>query len=160
MKHIIIILSFITLSFSVIKSQTIDLSCPLGKLPSHIDDWGKNQNDIIIIVHANSAFRNAHIVFDVFDMQNNKLASTMDKFTQQPSVNLQGGAMPMRWDQLINKSAVSINSEIKDMVTRTGKLPEGNYRLCSYIVDEYGKMLSELSQGCASFVVKEPVLPL
>ncbi len=160
MKQFLSIFAIISLCISISKSQTIDVSCPLGKLPAYIDDWGKNQNDIIIIVHSPSPFQNAHIVFDVFDAQNNRLASTKDKFAMQPMINLQVGAIPLRWDQLINKNAVSINSEIKDMAARTGRLPEGNFRLCTYMVDQTGKLLRDLSQSCTNFQVKEPTLPI
>ncbi len=52
-------------------------------------------------------------------------------------------------------NSVKYNSKIKDFVTRTGRLPEGNYTFCIYVM----KGNTKLTEACADFKILLPDPP-
>lgn len=160
MKHFRLYISaaFIILS-SLVYSQNLSVNFATTTLPSNVSDWSSNPSLITITLMPSPGgleMENAHIVAEVSTAAGKVVASTRDKFAEQPALtDVLTAARTYRWPDIFNPNAVTIDASIKDATTRTGILPDGSFKLCVYLVDEHGQVIGSIRSGCNSFRVRQ-----
>jgi len=137
-------------------AQYLDLSIPSGELPCDIFSWQDNPKLMSISLNEPDGITitNGHIVFEVREGSEHTLASTRNRFAEQPTISGTFKKKNFSFADITGDSAIDLDPSIKT-ATEIGTLPGGFFGICFYLVDSSGKVVKEISQGCTNFFVRD-----
>jgi hypothetical protein len=155
MKRLFVLFFFLSAFCTTsLYAQFLDLTIPSGELPSDISSWQENPKLMSITLTEPDGIEvtNGHIVFEVKEGSEHILASTKNRFAEQPTITGKFKKKNFTFADITTDSAADIDPSVKAM---SGKLPGGFFGICFYLVDSSGHPLKEISQGCTNFFVRD-----
>ena len=156
-----LLFSFCIFAPSFLFAQSLELSIPSEELPSDISTWENNPALIRLSLVAPEGIKllRAHLVFEVMEGIEHVLVSTWTKYASQPSFSGTFKKKSFKFADIIGTS-FEVDSSIRSDSSVIGKLQEGKYSICFYLVDSSGLQIGNISQGCSTFSIRDIDSPI
>lgn len=150
---ILALLFFLMITFSETTAQWNTILTVKPNPSPFISKWERDSGiTILTIIYSGTASQEITLQLRISERRSGEMVkanSSAISFAVGPSSQTFTSLDYLDWN------SVKYNSNIKDFVTRTGRLPEGNYTLCVYIMKDNAK----LAEACADFTIVLPDPP-
>jgi hypothetical protein len=132
-------------------------------MPSQLTTW-ENDPSLVQLIVVNPNQTNYPLVrasFVVKDANTNAIVlQSKDDDPSMPTFVIPPlGTVTRYGPQLVNSSAVSVNSSYQTTATNTNSLPEGQYEFCVTLIDQNNISIGSTGQVCQPFMVTIPDPP-
>ncbi len=138
------------------RGQAISASLQIDKFPTpYLSDWEINPN-LVQVTLRNDSSEAVSVKIDVSIRREGggTVASGSSKIFDLPA----GSDQTILTPDLIDYESLSYSSSIRDIAVRTGRLPEGDYELCTTVKDAGGGVL--VDEVCEFFEIVYPDPPM
>ena len=158
-RNPVLVFLFCVLAPSASFSQSLQFNLTSDELPSDISAWYNTPKvipKISFAVPEGILVEHAHIVFDVTKLDTREVyVTTVNSFASQPSITGTFKTKSFAFNALVADTAIGIHPSIKADSGSIGKLPEGRFGICFYLVDSSGKPVSGIEPACSKFSVRD-----
>jgi hypothetical protein len=121
----------------------------------YLSDWQSRRGMAsILIINSTTKTISAKLTAEL-TLNGSKVAST--KFESMPTLSLPPGQSTYYGSDIFSQQAISFSGEVKQNITRTGMLPEGNYELCVSLLSAENK--EQLTENCKNFSISTIKMP-
>jgi len=154
--RLVMIMACVVLVRCSATAETIDAQLHIDRYPSpFVSDWDYDPGLIELLV-SNLTGRDQSVIVEMTfcDRYGTQLAfgkSSVTLIPSSPSVTVLNGRSIIEWETL------KYPARVENMIIRTGRLPEGTFRVCARLLSANGEFLCDA--GCSAFQIVYPDPP-
>src|ERR1043165_3285039 len=121
----------------------------------YLSDW-QSRRDMASILVINSTTKTISAKLNAeLTLNGAKVAST--KIESMPTLSVPPGQSTFYGGDIFAQQAINFSGEVKQNISRTGMLPEGNYELCVSLLS--AETREQLTENCKNFSISTVTMP-
>lgn len=159
MKRSVLFILIITLLTSATAQIRLQIAGVNPKPTSRLSDWSISKNIFTLLATGGSGLPETPVKFKVEMKESGAVIGSTNLATAPTFIIKSGTANIFNAGDVLSLQAILFTGSAKNALTKTGRLPEGNYELCVRAVNPVDfAPLSEIS--CISFFITSYQLPI